>query len=142
MKKAREKQERWKKERREEVERKRGRDLPLLLLRAHARVREREKESKGERRERSYAGERELLSRWKLFPSRGSEGKREKKTERRRGNSPSRERDGEREKLGEETPLATEIISVAREGEVRWREKEERRKERLATEFPSRERER
>ena len=30
MKKAREKEERWKKERREEVERKRGRDLPLL----------------------------------------------------------------------------------------------------------------
>ena len=35
----------------------------------------------------------------------------------------------EGEELGEETPLATEIISVAREGGVRWIEKENAREE-------------
>ena len=48
----------------------------------------------------------------------------------------------EREELGEETPLATEIISVAREGGVRWIEKEERRKERGSRRNSRRERER
>ena len=52
MKKSREKEERWKKEIREEVERKRGRDLPLLLLRAHEHVRESEGERRGKRTER------------------------------------------------------------------------------------------
>ena len=57
MKKAREKEERWKKERREEVERKRGRDLPLPLLHAHARA----GEQGGEQREEILLGERCVL---------------------------------------------------------------------------------